>query len=404
MHSVSCLSNGMRIVCLPTKSQIELCGMVVDAGSRDEAAHEFGLAHFVEHTIFKGTKHRRWTHINKRMEAVGGELNAYTTKEDTIVYSVFPAGYLDRAAELLADLLTCPTFPEAEIEKERHVVCDEIQSYRDIPAEGIFDDFEDKIYAGSEPGHNILGTLDTVQSLTPEMCLRWVQTRFTPGRIVFFYAGRLAPERVFRTVERHFSHMHLPDAAQTRQTPATVAPFDLSVNLDCHQSHTVVGARIPGYMSELTPALALATNILGGPGMNSLLNAELRERRGLVYTIDASTSLLADSGLFTVYFGCDEEDNKRCRRLVADILTRLADTPLTPRRLDAAKRQLCGQLTVANANMENAVTSLARQLLHKGAISTQKESAERIYAVSADKLSEAVALLRPELCSALTFV
>ena len=398
------LLNEMQIVCLPVKSQIEICGLAINAGSRDERDGHFGLAHFVEHTIFKGTTHRRSAHIGKRMEAVGGELNAYTTKEDTIIYSIFPKGNLERATELIADLVMNPTFPEAEIEKERRVVCDEINSYLDIPSEGIFDDFEDRIYAGSELGHNILGTLESVEALNSRMCLDWVHTHFVPLGMVFFYAGPLDYDRVRRIAERHLGFLLRRNEFEFRHTPERTVKFDDEVSIDCHQAHTVIGAPIGGYLTANTHALALATNILGGPGMNSLLNVELRERRGLVYTIDASTSLFDTIGTFTIYFGCDSEDRQRCRRLVGDVVSRLADSPLSPRRLEAAKRQLLGQLTVANANMENAVTSMARQLLHKRIIETPEQTAERISAVKAETLRDVLDSLRPECCSTLTFV
>ena len=388
------LPNGLRIVmCHTPGSPAEMCGLAVNAGSRDEDPAQHGLAHFVEHTVFKGTRNRRAWHINNRMEAIGGELNAYTTKEETFIYSTFPAGaaHLDRAAELIADLVMNSVFPETEIDREREVVCDEISSYLDVPSEGVFDDFDDLIYARSSLGHNILGTVQSVTSLGSEACRRWLSELYTPGCMVFFYTGPQTPDKVHRTALRRFGALNHPDRHRGRPVPPATDPFCITRDISCHQAHTVTGARIPGLLDENRTATALAVNVIGGPGMNSLLNVALREKRGLVYSIDASTSLLSNAGLMTVYYGCDHADTLRCRRLVSDILDRMASEGLTERRLEAAKRQYLGQLQVAGANQENVILAAARATLHRGRALESEETAERVMAVTPDALRAAVA-------------
>lgn len=394
--SYTTLPNGLRLVMRHVAdSPAEMCGLAIDAGSRDETPSEHGLAHFVEHTLFKGTARRRACHINNRMEAIGGELNAYTTKEETFIYSTFPAGpsHLDRAAELIADMVMNSTFPSAELAREREVVCDEISSYLDVPSEGVFDDFDDLIYAGSSLGHNILGTEQSVARLDTAACRRWISELYTPGRMVMFYTGPQTPERVERTALRRFGSLHHPDKPRLRPVPPVAAPFCIDRDISSHQAHTVTGARIPGLLDESRTAMALAVNVIGGPGMNSLLNVALREKRGLVYSIDASTALLSNAGLMTVYYGCDADDTPRCRRLVADILNRIADEGLSGRRLDAAKRQYLGQLQVAGANQESVILAAARATLHRGRAAEPSETAERVMSVTTDAIRAAAAPL-----------
>ncbi len=381
------LSNGLRAVHRLCPGEVEYCGVAVNAGSRDELSPDrYGLAHFVEHTIFKGTRHRRAWHIINRMEAVGGELNAYTTKEETYIYSTFPSGNLSRAAELIADLIRHSSFPTAEIERERDVVADEIDSYSDVPSDGIYDDFEDKIFAGSPLGHNILGTRQALDGMTSEVCRNYLDEYYTPGQMVFFYSGPMAAGSVERIVSRHFGCMNLPDRDRRRVAPQPVATFDDVKEISSHQSHVVMGARVGGMFSPDRHALALLTNILGGPGMNSLLNVELRERRGLVYTIDASTGLLTDTGLFTIYFGCDHADVSKCRRLVTNTIDRIAQGGFDDRRLAAARRQYAGQLVIASTHAEQTTLSMGRSMLYYGNVAPLSVTLDRIKALSVDDI------------------
>lgn len=384
------LPNGLRVVHCHRQGEVEYCGVAVNAGSRDElTAERYGLAHFVEHTIFKGTSHRKSWHIINRMEAVGGELNAYTTKEETYVYSTFPKGNLRRAAELIADLVKRSSFPLAEIDRERDVVADEINSYSDVPSDGIYDDFEDLIFEGSALGHNILGTVDSISCFTPDVCRQYLDWFYTPRQMVFFYSGPSQARVVERIVGEYFGSLSLPDHERERVEPPTVERFDLVKEISSHQSHVVMGTRIGCLFDSGRYAMALLTNILGGPGMNSLLNVELRERRGLVYTIDASASHLTDTGLFTVYFGCDHEDAARCRRLVVNTIDRIAQGGMNERRLAQAKRQYAGQLVIASVNAEQTTLSQGRSMLYFGAVSPLSVTLDRIAAITLDEITAA---------------
>lgn len=392
----------MRIVHAARKGEVEYFGVVVDAGSRDEKEHEQGLAHFVEHTIFKGTKKRRSWHIINRMESIGGELNAYTTKEETVIYTVFPRGALNRAAELVSDLICQSVFPESELEKERDVVSDEISSYLDTPSEAIFDDFDENIFAGSSMAHNILGTASNLTGFTPEICRGWLDRHYTPSSMVLFYSGPSSSKRVFEIAGKYFTHLSYALAPNSRKQPIVNRPFDIVLDKGLHQCHTIAGARIPGLLDPLRHAFALLVNMIGGPGMNSLLNFELREKRGLVYTVDASSALYSDCGLLTVYYGCDNEDEKKCRELLCSTLSRLYEN-VTARALERAKKQFIGQLALSRQNFENAAIAAARYTLYHGAAMTPAQIDDKIKSVNIDELRQAVSCILPENLSFLTF-
>ncbi len=370
-------------------------GVIVRVGSRDEDDGVHGLAHFVEHTIFKGTRRRSSWHIINRMEAVGGELNAYTTKEETVVYSVFPSGNLPRAAELIADLTGNSQFPMRELDKEREVVADEIDSYLDSPSEAVFDDYEDLIFSGSSLGHNILGTRRALAHFDSELCRNYLARWYVPGNMLAFYAGNLGADSAFATIEKAFSSLSGPLPVVSRTAPAVLAPFDVHKKIKSHQCHTIVGARIGGFDAPDRFAMALLTNILGGPGMNSLLNVALRERRGLVYNVEASTGIFSDCGSLAIYYGCDPADNALCRRLVEETIASVADGFITPRRLEMAKKQYIGQLIIASENVENRLLAIARQTLLRGSAATPTQTVEAIRAVTPAALSAAAQSLHP---------
>lgn len=396
------LSNGLRIVYRHTTSQVEYCGVTVNVGSRDESPEHCGLAHFVEHTIFKGTDRRRSWHIINRMEAIGGELNAFTTKEETTLYSVFPIGNLNRAVELQADLIAHSRFPKTEIDREREVVADEINSYLDTPSEAVFDDFDDLIYAGSPLGHNILGSEDSLSKFSSEVCRDYLSRYYTPENMVFFYSGATDSDKVFRCVDRHFGILSHAKPERNRITPVIVTPFDKFKTIESHQAHTIIGARIPGMYSDQRYALALLTNILGGPGMNSRLNIALRERRGLVYAVDASTAIYTDTGTFTLYFGCDPTDTNRCKKIAMQQLSEIATKPLSQRALDAAIKQYLGQLAIASENREQMALATGRTMLYHNRVPDNIETTERIRSISPTNLLEAASYISPDRCSILT--
>lgn len=392
----------MRAVHAARKGEVEYFGVVVNTGSRDETEHEQGLAHFVEHTIFKGTKKRRSWHIINRMESIGGELNAYTTKEETVVYTVFPRGALSRAAELVSDLICESVFPESELEKERDVVSDEISSYLDTPSEAIFDDFDENIFAGSPMAHNILGTSSNLALFTPQVCRSWLDRRYTPASMVVFYSGPSSAKRLFEIVEKNFGRLNHDMAANNRQIPLVNPVFDITLDKGLHQCHTIAGARIAGLLDNHRHAFSLLVNMIGGPGMNSLLNFELREKRGLVYTVDASSALYSDCGLITVYYGCDYTDEEKCRELLCSTLCRLYDT-VTANVLDRAKKQFIGQLALSRQNFENVAISAGRHTLFHGSALTPAQIDERIRSVSLDDFRHSLSCVLPENLSFLTF-
>ena len=397
------LSNGMRVVHVLTTSHVAWCGLAVNAGSRDEKDGHYGLAHFVEHTIFKGTQHRRAWHILNRMERVGGELNAYTTKEGTMLYSVFPQQHLPRAVDLLADLVQWSVFPQEELDRERDVVLEEAASYRDTPADAVYDDFEDLLFAGSELGHNILGRKEDLERLTREDCMHYLKSLYVPANMAFFSVGPERPDRVFRLAEKAFGGMGHAMAPRHRSVPAAVEQFKKVITIGTHQAHTVVGARVPDMSHPLRHALMLLNNILGGPGMNSLLNVELRERRGYVYTVESTLTLLSDCGWMEIYLGCDPDDVRSSLRVIERITSRLSEMPLTQRRLDAYKKQYCGQLVVAADNTEFMAMRAGRGLLYHGKVATIDETIASIQAVTPADVAQAATYLKAERLSSLTF-
>ena len=397
------LPNGLRMVHIMTNNQVAWCGLAVNAGSRDEQEGHYGLAHFVEHTIFKGTTHRRAWHILNRMERVGGELNAYTTKEGTMVYSVFPHQHLQRAIDLLADLVQWSVFPQEELDRERDVVLEEAASYRDTPSDAVYDDFEDLLFAGSELGHNILGKKEDLERLTREDCMRYLKTLYVPANMAFFSVGPERPDRVFRLVEKCFGSMGHQMAPRHRTTPPETEPFKQVIQIGTHQAHTIVGARVPDVSHPLRYALMLLNNILGGPGMNSLLNVELRERRGYVYTVESTLSMLSDCGWMEIYLGCDPDDVRSSLRVIERITGQLCHELLPEKRLEAYKRQYCGQLLVAADSTEFMAMRAGRGLLYHGKVTTIDETIASINAVTAEEIAQAATFLKSDRLSSLTF-
>ncbi len=390
--NVFALANGLRIGYrhVPHAS-VEYCGVVVHVGSRDDDAEALGMAHFVEHTIFKGTERRKSWHIINRMERVGGELNAYTTKEETVVYTAAPTGNLRRSMELIADLVMNSRFPQQELDKEREVVADEINSYLDSPADAVYDEFEEQIFAGTPLAHNILGNIRDLERFDSQMCRNYLSKWYVGSNMAVFYSGASQIDRVQKVVEECFGDIpagHIERGPKVESAP--VAPFDISRDIATHQAHTVMGAVIGGMYSPRRHAMSLLTNILGGPGMNSVLNMALRERRGLVYSVEANTSLFPDCGLFTIYFGCDRADVRTCVDLVRKQIHQLAQHPIGPLALAQAKKQYLGQMAVARDNHENVAISLGRSALYFGDILTAQEIADRVNAVDSRDIAHCV--------------
>lgn len=385
------LPNGLRIIHEPLQSRVAYCGFAVDVGTRDECEQEQGMAHFVEHLIFKGTRKRKAWHILNRMENVGGDLNAYTNKEETVVYSAFLAEHFSRAFELLADIVFHSTFPQHEIEKETEVIIDEIQSYKDNPAELIFDDFEDLIFRGHALGHNILGQPDLLRTFRTSDVLSFTRRHYRPENAVFFVLGDVDFKRVIRLAEKYTGDVETTASAvggRKRMVPSPYVPSGMTLNKGTCQAHVMIGGRgYDAYDSRRT-ALYLLNNLLGGPGMNSRLNLSLRERRGLVYNVESNLTTYTDTGTFCIYFGCDLNDVDLCIRLVHKELKHLRDNRLTSLQLSAAKKQLIGQIGVASDNNENNALGMAKTFLHYNKYESQEAVCRRVDALSADQLLE----------------
>lgn len=388
MNNIHTLPNGLRIIHEPSASKVAYCGFAVDAGTRDEGENEQGMAHFVEHLIFKGTQKRKAWHILNRMENVGGDLNAYTNKEETVVYAAFLTGHFDRAAELLADIVFHSTFPQNEIEKETEVIIDEIQSYEDTPSELIFDDFEDMIFRNHPLGRNILGRPEQLKTFRSEDAAAFTSRFYRPSNMVFFILGNFDFRKIVRRIEKLTADI-LPAEVENRRTPPPLyVPERLVVPKETHQAHVMIGSRGYNAYDDKRTALYLLNNILGGPGMNSRLNVSLRERRGLVYTVESNLTSYTDTGAFCVYFGTDPDDVDTCLRLTYKELKRMRDVKMTSSQLAAAKKQLIGQIGVASDNNENNALGMAKTFLHYNKYESSESVFRRIEALTAEELLE----------------
>ncbi|MDR0757873.1 MAG: insulinase family protein [Tannerella sp.] len=380
--------NGLRLIHLPSDSPVAYCGFAIRAGARDEQPGEEGLAHFVEHLLFKGTRRRRAWHILNRMEAVGGELNAYTSKEETFIYSVFLAGDFERAVELMSDLIVNSQFPQREMEKERMVVLDEICSYRDNPSELIVDEFEDMLFAGHPLGHSIPGNRKTLFSLRRESCFSFVTRYYTAPDMVFVSTGRMDFRRIMRLSEKYFSD--IPKQASVRdggKLPAS-PPRQAVKRKRTHQTHVMTGGTAYDMFDSRQTTLLLLNDILGGQGMNSRLNVSLRERHGLVYTVESSVSAYTDTGSFSIYFGADPKHVEQARHLVEKELRGLRENKLSDTRLSAARKQAVGQAGVAGDNRENLFLGMGKSFLHRNRYDSPEEVFRKINAVTATQLRD----------------
>lgn len=363
------LSNGLRVIHLASASPVVYCGFALRAGTRDELPGEEGLAHFCEHVTFKGTARRRPMQILNCLERVGGDLNAFTNKEDTVFYSALLREHLPRAVDLLADIVLHSTYPQAEIDKEVEVICDEIESYNDSPSELIYDQFENIVFSGHPLGHNILGTQERLRAYTTADALRFTGKHYRPENAVFFAYGDISFSRLVRLLERATSDFpaHAPLRERSLTTPVPpYTPREEAVSRGTHQAHVMTGSRGYDVNDGRRFTLYLMNNILGGPGMNARLNIALRERHGLVYTVDSSMVNYSDTGLWCAYFGCDPHDVAKCRRLVRRELDKMAEKPLSATALAAAKRQIKGQIGVACDNRESFAIDFGRSYLHHG--------------------------------------
>ena len=395
------LDNGLRIIHLPSDSKVVYCGYQINAGTRNEEPGEEGLAHFCEHVTFKGTERRKAWHILNCLESVGGDLNAYTNKEGTVYYSAILKEHIARAVDLLTDIVFHSVYPQAEIDKEVEVICDEIESYNDSPAELIYDEFENIIFKGSPLGHNILGTAEQVRSFKTEDALRFTRKLYRPDNAIFFAYGDIDFKKLLRLLKKSFlseerrvkseettfgdrreSQFNSPEAQaqfniqhSTFNTQHSFEGQTIVMQKNTHQAHVMIGTRAYDVNDSRRMPLYLLNNMLGGPGMNAKLNLALREHNGLVYTVESTMAAYGDTGIWSIYFGCDEHDVKRCLRLVRKELDKFMQKPLSEAQLKAAKKQIKGQVGVACDNRENFALDFGKSFLHYG----WEKNVDRLY-------------------------
>lgn len=392
-YLVAEFENGLRAVVRQSDSPVSYIGALVNAGSRDEEPSKQGLAHFVEHTIFKGTANRQSWRISNRMESVGGELNAYTTKEETMVYTNAPAGYVDRSLDLISDLFNNANFPKSEIEREREVVIEEINSYRDSPSDSVFDDFEELIYEGSALAHNILGTEQSVKTLTSEDAKRFIESKYFASNIVIYCSDPGSPERNLKKIERYFKELRGKGVPNHRVSHPMVERFAKVNHKGNHQANCIMGCRVFGRRDPRRHAMFLLNNYLGGPCMNSRLNMELRDRRGLVYTVDSNVALMSDTGVLLIYFGTDPRAVGKCSRIINNEVDRLAQNRLSDRAFVKIRDQYCGQLIVGSEMRENRAMAMAKSLMYYDEIHDIEYTAEMIRSLTPEDMRMAAELV-----------
>lgn len=403
-HSVIRLHNGLRIVHEEVASPISHFGVLVNAGTRDELPQQMGIAHFVEHTIFKGTQKRNAFRVLSRMETVGGDLNACTYKEETDFHTSFPSSEYERAVELLSDVLFNSTFPEKELEKEKTVVQEEISFYKDSPSEQIFDDFEDLVFEGHPLGKNILGTKQSVKKFKRKDILSFMERNYTLENIVLASAGNISTAKLVRLCERYFGSHEIKQVERERAPFENYVPKIKHVNKNISQTNVLLGNLSYCFKDDKRTPFLLLTNILGGDGMNTRLNLSVREKRGLAYSIESYYTVFSDMGLFSIYYGCDPHNRDHCLEIIQKELKKIREEKLGTMQLYYAKKQLIGRLALSNESKINEMLTLGHSAFYYDEIDTMEESNAEINAVTADQILEvANEILVPEKFSMLTF-
>lgn len=386
-YNTHTLANGLRIIHLPSAQPVVYCGYAVGAGTRDEElGREEGMAHFCEHITFKGTERRSSMKILGHLESVGGDLNAFTNKEETVYHAAVLKDNIGRAVDLLTDIVFHSTYPQAEIDKEVEVIVDEIESYNDSPAELVYDLFENAVFSGHPLGHNILGTAEKLRRYTTADALRFTRRYYRPANSVFFAYGDVDFARLVRLLERANTVAADEAYCDCKQSAATLPPYvaqHIEHHMDTHLAHVMVGTRAYDVHDERRIALYLLNNILGGPGMTARLNVSLRERNALVYTVESMAQSYSDTGLWAVYFGCDPKNVNRCLRLIRRELDKVMQRPLSDAQLRAAKRQIRGQIGIACDSRESFALDFAKSYLHYGWKKDVTALCERIDALTA---------------------
>ncbi len=357
------LKNGIRVIHKYENSEVGYCGIIINAGSRDELEEEHGMAHFIEHVIFKGTKKRKAFHVLSRLEDVGGELNAYTTKEETCIYASFLKEDYERSMELIADISFHSIFPEKELEKEKEVIIDEINSYKDSPAELIFDDFEEQLYPNHPIGRNILGEENRLKSFTKKDILKFIDNNYHTDQIVFCSVGSQNFKKIIKLAEKYFGDIPENRRIEKREDIPASTPTIIKVDKDTYQSHIILGCTAYDYNHPKRLGLHLLNNLLGGPGMNSRLNMCLREKKGIAYNIESSYTPFYGTGVFSIYFGTDRKNIDKSIKIIFNELNKLRTKELGSMQLHKAKRQLKGQIAISSENKESLMLNIGKSFL-----------------------------------------
>jgi predicted Zn-dependent peptidase len=387
-YSTHRLKNGIRLVHSPSDIDIAYCGLIVNTGSRDEENDEHGLAHFIEHALFKGTKKRRSYHILNRLESVGGDINAFTTKEDTCIYTAFLKQYYARSLELIADMVFNSNFPENEIEKEKDVIIDEINSYRDSPSELIFDEFEDNIFHGRSLGKNILGVPGKIKKYTRDDLIRFKEKNYPTNQMVIFSIGEIDFKYLVKLTEKFFSDIPEKTMNQRKVENSLYQPFTQIKRKKTHQLHCIIGNTAYNFYNEKRTALSLLNNILGGTSMNSRLSMALREKNGFAYDIESNYTGYSDNGIFSLYFGTDKNKYEKSLKLIYKEFDNLKNTKLGTLQLKRAKQQLIGQIAISAENKENSALNLGKGIMLFDKIDSLAEVNKKIEEVTDKEILE----------------
>ena len=384
---------GLQYAVKRSGSSVAYCALSIKCGTRDEEGFHGGIAHFVEHTIFKGTSYRSAAVINSYLDKLGGELNAFTTKEEIVFHATVLKEDLQKASNLLFELATCPIFPENEINIEKGVVIDEIQSYKDSPSEDIYDKFEELLFKGHPLSGNILGTKASVRKITRNELLKFIHEQFKPSRMAFSIVADIDEKAMEKHVNK-LSDKHFPTTDQVQESTAdrqlfqpSAEQFDLTLNKRNHQANCIIGGLAPSmYEEKERIATILLCNILGGPANNSILNAILREKNGWVYGVECSYTQYSDTGIVAISLGCDKSNLEKCTNAIDKELLKLQESLLSDRKMKAAKKQLLGQLAISGDNGETQCLSMGKGLLSYGKLNTSSENKSIIEAITAEDI------------------
>ena len=387
--------NGLQYAVKKSGASVAYCSLSIRCGTRNEEGYHGGIAHFVEHTIFKGTSHRSAAVINNYLDKLGGELNAFTTKEEIVFHATVLKEDLKKAADLLFELAVCPTFPENEINVEKGVVIDEIQSYKDSPSEDIYDKFEELLFKGHPLSGNILGTKASVRKITRNELLKFVKEQFRPSRMAFSIVAdideKMMEKYVLKLSEKHFPRLvsEEDNGQQCCSVAPSAVPFDITLNKRNHQANCIIGGLAPSlYEDRERLATVLLCNILGGPANNSILNAVLREKNGWVYGVECSYTQYADTGIVAISLGCDKNNLDKCVKAIYKEIGKLQEEPLSERKLKAAKKQLLGQMAISGDNGETQCLSMGKGLLAYGKLNSGKETRRMVEGITAEDIRE----------------